>query len=242
MPSEGCSGTGKCTELRFFADSICACLNWATVIFGEFSDPTEAPLDRELAGIGEGGNRPDGDIEGLLAPGERSIPRALGGAGEIGRTGRNDLRLNESRVSCVDEDGMLRSSLGASLVFVGLEPRLKTLIVLEVRISGVFGTGSVCVVRAGGRLGTGSPIRKGGSCGAMLEFLEASFGRDCEEPLLPNALNNEDREGGSSKLLEPNDKELRGLVGSWSGAVPFRLKPGTVIFSLDDDTERRESS
>jgi hypothetical protein len=164
--------------------------------------------------MGEGGNRPDGDIVGLLVVGERSIPSAFGGAGETGRTGRNDLRLNESRVSCVDEDGILRSRRGASLIFVGLEPRLKTLIVLEVRISGVFGTGSVCVVRAGGRLGAGSFIRNGGSCGAMLEFLEVSLGRDCEEPLLPNALNNDAREGGSSIVLEPNERELRGLVGS----------------------------
>lgn len=27
IESDGCSGTGKCTELRFFADSSCACLN-----------------------------------------------------------------------------------------------------------------------------------------------------------------------------------------------------------------------
>jgi hypothetical protein len=33
IESEGCSGTGRCTELRFFADSSCACRNCATVIF-----------------------------------------------------------------------------------------------------------------------------------------------------------------------------------------------------------------
>lgn len=59
IPSEGWSGTGKCTELRFFADSAWAWRNWATVIFGEESEACDVPRGR--VPIGEGGTREEGE-------------------------------------------------------------------------------------------------------------------------------------------------------------------------------------
>ena len=75
------------------------------------------------------------------------------GDGEAGRTGRKDLRLNESGGSWFDDDGIWRSSCGASLILVGFDPQLNIFTVLEVRISGVLGTGRVvCDVIGDGRL------------------------------------------------------------------------------------------
>lgn len=62
IESEGCSGTGRCTELRFFADSSCACRNCATVIFCEVSEPIDDPRGRGSP-IGDGGASEAGDCD-----------------------------------------------------------------------------------------------------------------------------------------------------------------------------------
>lgn len=134
------------------------------MIFCETSDPTEPPLDLGAEPMGEGGASVDGDwfITWSRSVGGKFNSNALGGLGETGRTGRKDFKLNESNVSCVEAEGSLRSNCGALLIFEGFVPQLNIFTVLEVRISGVFGTGSVWVVSAGGRLGDLS-TRMGGS-------------------------------------------------------------------------------
>jgi hypothetical protein len=103
--------------------------------------------------MGEGGASVDGDWLVACSRSVEGIFNSNAFDGEAGRTGRNDLKLNESRVFCVEFEGSLRSSCGALVIFEGLAPQLNIFTVLEVRISGVFGTGRVCVVNAGGRLG-----------------------------------------------------------------------------------------
>jgi hypothetical protein len=70
--------------------------------------------------------------------------------------------LNESSGSWFGDDESWRSSCGASLILVGFDPRLNIFTVLEVRISGVLGTGRVVRDIVGdGRLkkeGSGSSI------------------------------------------------------------------------------------
>lgn len=97
--------------------------------------------------------------------------------GETGRTGRNDRRLNESRG--LEDDGNWRSSLGASLVLVGLDPQLNILTVFDVRISGVLGIGNVDIFTAPGRERSGWAGRSiGGSWGAPWVDLSVSLGSD----------------------------------------------------------------
>jgi hypothetical protein len=137
-----------------------------------------------------------------------------GGCGESGLTGRNDLRLNESGVSCVEPDGILRSNCGVSLILVGLDPQLNILTVLDVRISGVLGTGRVWAVIAGGLLDIrGSPRRIGGSCGGLSWAF--SVGRECEEALLANAVKTEVRLGRTSVSVDREEAiEPRGVAAS----------------------------
>jgi hypothetical protein len=171
--------------------------------------------------MGEGGASVEGDSDNVgsstgggakLFSSRSSAP--AGGCGESGRTGRNDLRLNESNGSCVELDGKFRSNFGASLILVGLEPQLNILTVLDVRISGVLGTGRVWELIAGGLLNIGgSPREIGGSRGGLSWAWAA--GRECEEALLPKAVKTELRLGRTSVSVDREEAiEPRGVATS----------------------------
>lgn len=118
------------------------------------------------------------------------------------------------------------------MTFVGFEPQLKTLTVLEVRISGVFGIGRVWWT-GDRRAGELSRSRIGGNCGGGSRCLEDEPGRDWEEEVRPNELlNTDERDGGESS---GSDHDARGLVGSLSGAVCLRLKPGMASLDREED-------
>jgi hypothetical protein len=146
------------------------------------------------------------------------------------------LRLNESNVSCVELDGICRSNFGTSLVLVGLDPQLNILTVLDARISGVLGIGSVWAVIAGGLLNTGgSPREMGGSCGGISWAL--GVGREYEDELLPNAAKTEVRLGGNSNSLDREEAiEARGVaapvvIGQTCSAAPLQRCGATCLGS-----------
>jgi hypothetical protein len=105
---------------------------------------------------------------------------------------------------------------------------LNILTVLDARISGVLGIGSVWAVIAGGLLNTGdSPREMGGSRGGLSWAL--GVGREYEDELLPNAAKTEVRLGGNSNSLDREEAiEARGVAAPWLAIVCFRLNPGIV--------------